>query len=148
MALMLIGKRVDHGSIGWAMQRIPPEYLDELAYDLYLYSDCVLKNGVYIVDSSGFTCDLHEKRTIKMKERKVKQTVNLHTAVKHYPRYGVTAIVTGKVTRGRAHDSPQFKYLICRIYGPGFMLGDKGYDSEENRRLSSVPPNVQFYVLS
>lgn len=91
------------------MQRTPPEYVEELVYDLYLYIDCVLKGGVHIVDSSGFTCDRYEKRIVKIKEEKVKETVKLHTAVKHYPRYGVTAIVSGKVTRGRAHDSPQFE---------------------------------------
>lgn len=48
------------------MQRIPPEYLDELVYDLYLYIDCILRDGLYIVDSSGFTCDRYEEKMIKM----------------------------------------------------------------------------------
>jgi hypothetical protein len=134
MAPLLIGKRVDHSSIGWAMQRISPEYLDELVYDLYLYMDSILKGGLYITDSTGFTCDRYEKRDIKMKETKGNQTVKLHVAVKYYPRYGVTAIVTGTVSHGTAHDSPFFPYLIRRLYGPALIFCDRGYDSEDNRR--------------
>jgi len=136
MAPLLIGKTVDHSSIGWAMQRISPQYLDELVYDLHLYMDCVLKGGLYITDSTGFACDRYEEREIAMEETKVKQTVKLHAAVKYYPRYGVTTIVTGIVTHGTAHDSPLFKYLIRRIYGPAPLFSDMGYDSEENRRLA------------
>lgn len=133
---MLIGKTVDHSSIGWAMQRISPQYLDELAFDLYLYMDCVLKGGVYITDSTGFTCDRYETKDYAMEEKKVKQTVKFHAAVKYYPRYGVTTIVSGTVTHGTAHDSPQYPDLIRRIYGPALSFSDAGYDSADNRRLA------------
>ena len=53
MASLLFGKRVDHSFIGWVMQRIPPQYLDELVYDLYLYMDSILGGGAYINDSTG-----------------------------------------------------------------------------------------------
>jgi hypothetical protein len=59
--LLLIGKRVDHSSIGWEIQRISPEYLDKLVYELYLYMDSILKGGLYITDSTGFVCDRYEK---------------------------------------------------------------------------------------
>ncbi|KYK38227.1 MAG: hypothetical protein AYK18_17655 [Theionarchaea archaeon DG-70] len=74
--------------------------------------------------------------------RRVKQTVKFHAAVKYYPRYGVTTIVTGTVTHGTAHDSPLFKHLIRRIYGPAPIFSDAGYDSEENRLLR----NKHLYV--
>lgn len=134
MAPLLIGKTVDHSSIGWAMKRISPEYLNELVYDLFLYIDCILKGGVYITDSTGVTTDRYETKDVAMEEIRMKQTVKLHLAVKYYPRYGVTALVTGKVTHGTAHDSPQLKHLVQGIYGPAIMLNDKGYDSEDNRR--------------
>ena len=35
-AEILVGKSIDHSSIGWAMQRVSPGYLDELVHDLYL----------------------------------------------------------------------------------------------------------------
>jgi hypothetical protein len=116
------------------MQRISPEYLDELVYELYLYMDSILKGGLYITDSTGFVCDRYEERNIKMEETTVIQTVKLHVAVKYYPRYGVTAVVTGTVSHGTAHDSPYFPYLIRNIYGPAFLFCDRGYDSEDNRR--------------
>jgi hypothetical protein len=68
MAPLLIQKRVDHSSIGWAMQRISPEYLNELVYDLHLYMDCILKGGVHITDSTGITCDRYETKAAAMKE--------------------------------------------------------------------------------
>jgi hypothetical protein len=77
---VLIGKRVDHSSIGWAMQRISPQYLNELVYDMYLYIDCILKDGLYITDSTGFMCDRYEIEDAAMKEKKIKQTVKLHIA--------------------------------------------------------------------
>ena len=117
---------MDHSSFGWAMQRIPPEYLNELVYDMYLYADCILKGGLYITDSTGFTCDRYEIKDAAMKEKKMKQTVKLHIAVKYYPRYGVTVLITGRVTHGTAHDSPQYAYLMQRIYGPGFVFSDSG----------------------
>ena len=68
------------------MQRISPEYLDELPYDLFTYIDGLLQGGVYITDSTGFALDRYGKRRVNMKVIKVKQTVKFHAAVKHYPR--------------------------------------------------------------
>lgn len=136
MSSLLIGKRVDHSSIGWAMQRISPEYLNELVYDMYLYMDSILRGGVYITDSTGCTCDRYETLHSALKEIKVKQTVKLHIGVKYYPRYGVTTIVSGIVTHGTTHDSTQYPYIMQRIYGPGLSFSDKGYDSGDNRRLA------------
>jgi len=133
MASLLIGKTVDHSSIGWAMQRISPEYLNELVLDLHLYTDSILRGGISIVDSTGISTDRYETKDIAAEQTKVKQTVKLHIGVTYYPRYGVTSIAFGRVTHGTAHDSPQFDHLIERTYGPGIILGDRGYDSGDNR---------------
>jgi hypothetical protein len=98
--------------------------------------DSILKGRLYITDSTGFACDRYEIKDAAMKKIEVKQTVELYTAVKYYSRYGVTAIVTGRVTHGTAHDSPQYSYLMQRIYGPALAFSDRGYDSIDNRWLA------------
>lgn len=134
-AEILIGKPVDHSSIGWAMQRISPEYVDELVYDLFLNIDSLLQGGVYITDSTGFALDRYGKRRVKMKVIKVKRTVKFHAAVKHYPRYGITSIMTATVSHGTAHDSRYYTFLTRKIYGPEIVLSDRAYDSEKHFRL-------------
>lgn len=134
LAEMLLGKSVDHSSIGWAIQRISQEYLDELLYNLFLCIDAILQGGVYITDSTGFSLDRYGKRRVKMKVLRVKQTVKFHAAVKHYPRHGVTVLVTATVSHGTAHDSCYYDFLTRKIFH-GIVLSDRGYDSEEYLRL-------------
>ena len=70
----LIGKTVDHSSIAWTMQKFLHD-LNELVFDLYLYTDSILMLEHTVSILQEFPLIVCEPREIAAEQTKVKQTV-------------------------------------------------------------------------
>lgn len=67
MAEAVVGKSIDHSTIGWAMKRLPEGYLHKLISKLHQCIEHECKDGIYIVDSTGIVTDRYQRASIAFK---------------------------------------------------------------------------------
>ena len=148
----VLGKRVDHSNIWWALQRIPLGYLDraiELLFELIVE---LFPPNIFIADATGVQTDRYGKRKRPKlrpkdkpppkwrgkRERRLSEgrehiTLKLHLMVGYCRDQGLLPVLGARVTRGQAHDSPQLKHLVGKFEGEGEPFpADAGYDSTDN----------------
>ena len=152
---LLLSKRMDHSTIWWGLQRIPPGYLERGIEILFELIAGIFPLDLFISDSTGITTDRYvkSKRTKLRSEGKPPpkgrgngrrghgedrelETLKLHVLMGYCIEAGLLPIRSAVVTKSHAHDSPQLKRLLRRVGGNGEpLLLDRGYDSEDNYKL-------------
>jgi hypothetical protein len=133
---LVLQRSMDHSTVGWAMKRIPLEYITTAVKALHLCVNQTLGGGVFIADSTGIETDRYEKtrRVLKMADKREHR--KLHVIVKHYPEGGLISITGAGETSGRRNDSPVFREIFDpRVCRDGLFFADKAYDSGANARL-------------
>jgi hypothetical protein len=129
-------RHVDHSTIGWAMQRIPVEFLTKALKLLYEKTDDLCGEGVFITDSTGIETDRYKPVKKVMKETKEREHRKLHVIVKLYPEDGIISIVSAGESHGDRNDSPMFREIFDPDYCyDGFLFADRGYDANANIQL-------------
>jgi hypothetical protein len=129
-------RHVDHSTIGWAMQRIPPGFLTKALKLLYEKTDGLCGDGVFITDSTGMETDRYEDVNRVMKETRRRERRKLHVIVKLYPEEGIISIASAGESDGDRNDSPMFREIFDPDYCcDGFLFGDRGYDANANVKL-------------
>lgn len=148
----VLGRRMDHSTIWWGLQRLPVGYVDraiELLFELIVK---LFPPDLFIPDSTGVKTDRYTKRKRprlkakgkpppngrKKREKRSSEdrelvTLKLHILLGYCMVPGLIPILKARVTRGHAHDSPQLKLLVGKTRGKGEPFpADRGYDSEDN----------------
>lgn len=148
----VLGKRMDHSVIWWGFQRVPAWYLAqaiELLFDLIVE---LFPPDIFIPDATGVRTDRYRKRRRpklrprgkpppKWRKRRKKEpseereriTLKLHLLIGYCRKQGLLPVLSGRITRGHAHDSPQLKPMVGKFKGDGEpFLADRGYDSTDN----------------
>jgi hypothetical protein len=133
----LIFKSIDHSTVGWAMQRIPAEYVSKALKLLHVEIHKLLRKGVFIADSTGIETDRYEEATIMLEETKRREFRKLHIIADYFHKHGIVSVACAGESSGNAHDSPVFRQIfdpeICR---DGLLLGDSAYDAVENFKMA------------
>ena len=132
-----LGVRVDHVTIWWALWRIPLSYFERALGLLYELIAELFKCVLFITDSTGIETDRYRKRRRGLKNVKEHEFLKLHMLAGYSREAGLTPILSARVTRGEAHDSPQFEKLLKNFQGRGEpLLGDSAYDAGKNFELA------------
>jgi len=129
---VLIGKNIDHSTVGWAMKKMPIDYIDKAIQLLYEKIDklCVAEN-IFITDSTGISTDRYKEVIRALKKTRECIYLKMHILVKYFFN-GFIAIISAKVTDGDRNDSPILReHLKKGICKSGTLLADMGYDSED-----------------
>ena len=148
----ILGKRMDHSTIWWGLQRIPVEYVDRAVQLLFELIVELFPPDIFIPDATGVKTDRYRKRKRPKlrprgkpppnwrrerekrpsKEREL-MFLKLHILIGYCMAPGLIPIRNAVVTRGHAHDSPQLRRLLKGVRGDGEPFpGDRGYDSDDN----------------
>ena len=136
-APLLIGLRMDHATIWWGLQRMPIAYFERALELLYGLIAKLFKCEIFVTDSTGVETDRYQERRRALKTGPEREFVKLHVLEGYSRQAGLVPIVAAKVTRGYAHDSPQFKRLLKNFRGGGEpLLGDSAYDAAKNFELA------------
>jgi hypothetical protein len=134
---LLISQSIDHSTIGWAMQRVPVDYVSKALKLLHVEINSLLLDGVFIADSTGIKTDRYEGATIVLTETKKREFRKLHVIVDYFREHGIISIASAGESSGNAHDSPAFRQIfdpeLCR---DNLLLGDSAYDALENFKLA------------
>lgn len=148
----VLGRRMDHSTIWWGLQRIPVEYVDRAIQLLFGLTVALFPPDIFIPDATGVQTDRYRKRKRPKLRPKGKPppkwrrgrekrppeerelvTLKLHLLIGYCKEAGLLPILRARVTRGHAHDSPQLKPMVGKIKGEGEpFLADKEYDSNDN----------------
>jgi len=148
----VLGKRLDHSDIWWALQRISVRYVESSIQLLFELIVELSPPDFFIPDATGVQTDRYVKRRRpelrpkdkpppnrrKGREKRPSEeqehvTLKLHLLVGCCREPGLIPILRARVTRGHAHDSPQLKRLIGKFEGEGEPFpADRGYDSTNN----------------
>ncbi|MFQ5800447.1 MAG: transposase [Candidatus Hydrothermarchaeales archaeon] len=128
-------RRVDHSTIDWAMQKLPPDFILQAIKALHEKIDRQCGKGVFIADSTGISTDRYGACKKGTEEAEKKEHRKLHVIVKHYPEDAIISIVGAGESHGDRHDSPAFREIFdpthCRN---GLLFADRAYDAEPNHR--------------
>lgn len=137
MAEAIVGKPIDHSTVGWAMKRLPEGYLHRIITVLHKHIEHECKDGIYIVDSTGIVTDRYQRMSMALKNVQKKRYLKLHVLVRYFGEEGVISIRYAKATYGSKHDAPVLgEFLKHSRLKPGVLLGDRAYDSKENIELA------------
>ena len=133
----LISRTIDHSTIGWAMQRISADYITRALKLLHVEIRKLLRDGVYIADSTGIETDRYEDATIVLEDVRKREFRKLHVITEYFHGHGIISIACAGESLGHAHDSPAFRHIfdpeVCR---DGLLLGDSAYDALNNFKLA------------
>lgn len=153
---LVLGKRLDHSNIWWALQRISTDYLDRAIELLFgLISELFLPD-IFISDATGVRTDRYVKRRGRRlrpmdkpppkwrkcgekrpSEDRELETLKLHALIGYNIKLGLLIVRSALITKGEAHESPRLKRLLRGVKGNGeFLLLDKGFDSEDIYELA------------
>ena len=134
---LLFGKRIDHVTIWWAFWRIPVAYYEQALELLYELIDELFPCELFITDSTGVETDRYRERREAFRTVQEREFLKLHMLAGYSREAGLVPIPAAKVTRGEAHDSPQFGKLLENFQGRGEpLLGDSAYDAGKNFELA------------
>ncbi|MFH1774413.1 MAG: transposase [Methanobacteriota archaeon] len=134
---LLISQSIDHSTIGWAMQRVPVDYVSKALKLLHVEINSLLFDGMFIADSTGIETDRYEGATIVLSETKRREFRKLHVIVDYFHRHGIISIASAGESSGNAHDSPAFRQIFDpEVCSNGLLLGDRAYDALENFKLA------------
>lgn len=124
-APLLVGKTIDHSTIGKSMKRLSEEYIKLVIK--FIEKKISPKEEPYLIaDSTGISTDYKNG-----KERR--EPLKLSVLVKYYPRHGLCTIINTHV-EGMRIDFHTLKHLL--VPGKGeILIADRGFDSEENFKL-------------
>ena len=135
--VLLLDTRIDHVTIWWAFQRIPVIYFERALELLYELISKLFKCEIFVTDSTGVETDRYRKRRKGLKTVQEHEFLKLHMLAGYSREAGLVPIPAAKVTRGEAHDSPQFKRLLKNFWGEGEpLLSDSAYDAGKNFELA------------
>lgn len=134
---LLISQSIDHSTIGWAMQRVPVEYVSKALKLLHVEINSLLLDGMFIADSTGIETDRYNDTTVMLRETKMRGFRKLHVITDYFYTHGITSIACAGEGPGNANDSPAFRKIfdpeVCR---DGLLFGDSAYDALENFKLA------------
>ena len=134
---LLLSTRIDHVTIWWAFQRIPVIYFERALELLYELTTELFRCEIFVTDSTGVETDRYRKRRKGLKTVQEHEFLKLHMLAGYSREAGLVPIPAARVTRGEAHDSPQFKRLLENFQGAGEpLLGDSAYDAGKNFELA------------
>jgi hypothetical protein len=133
----LVSMSIDHSTVGWAMKRIPLDYVSRALKLLHMGIDKLCRKGVFIADSTGIETDRCKKVKRVLKKAERREFRKLHAIAKYYPRQGITSIASAGESDGYRNDSSVFREIfdpmVCR---DGLLFADRAYDAGENMKLA------------
>lgn len=127
---LLIKLQIDHSTVGWAMKRIPVNYVKKAIRNLNFRISELCSEGAFIVDSTGIKTDRDVEGRFILEKREKKEFLKLHILVKYFPNEGLLSVANAHVTKSNRHDSPIFrnKLLTEEVAEKDTVIfGDKAY---------------------
>lgn len=96
-----------------------------------------MSSEIFVTDSTGVETDRYRKRGKGLKTVQEHEFLKLHMLASYSREAGLVPIPAARVTRSKAHNSPQFKRLLENFRGEDeFLLGDSAYDAGKNFELA------------
>lgn len=138
-ARSFMGESIDHSTVGWALKRLPENYLRALILFLYRDISGLAPPELYIVDSTGVSTPCLRRRRRAFETIWEHEHVKLHAIVGHSRRAGALVAVGATVTQDTVADVTQLGPLLEEFRADGEpLLGDKSYDSMGAREIARV----------
>lgn len=128
----LLGRSMDHSTVGWALQRLPEGYIHLLIRLLAKRLRGLVVFNLYVADSTGVSTPVFVRRRWVVRPMK-RQVLKLHALIGYSEQHRVLAVFSARVTSESVHDATQFKLLLEEWVGKGEpLLADRAYDAASN----------------
>ena len=134
---LVLGKTIDHSTIGWAFKRLAPSYVRLLLRFLARRIEPLLQPEFFVMDSTGISTNFYSRKRGVLRWGRKKVFLKLHALVGCSLQKGALFVREASVTGEGCHDLTQVAYLLEAAEGGGRpLLADSAYDYTLAYRLA------------
>lgn len=132
---LLCGKHLDSSNCDRWFEKLTPQYINELIFQVHLKIIKVNEEGDYIADSTKITCDRLVLVENKGEDIWNHETLKLHILAQYLFTIGFVSIVRFFPSSGELNDSPPLRDQLLQeglVIKGKRLHADKGYFGKEN----------------
>jgi len=111
-AICIYMRYFNPSTVGWAIQRMPVKYIKKAIKLLHLETQSLLREGVFIADSTGIETDRYKDAKIVLREAERREFRKLHVIADYFYGHGIFSVACAGESFGHSHDSPAFREIF------------------------------------